>query len=205
MFSPPSSTPGVRCEVTDESRCPTARRPLARRLNKRLSLSPAEIEALAMRVADLADCAPVGEDRPDGGNYDATADDIAGRHPGQCVLGARGPSAALGGVRIGTGPKPRHRFNVAVSERRVAAMRSDAKTESSARREPKRNRRPATVSQSKVPLLPIGVRDPHDRGEQHLSKRTEERGDSRKICWRQRKSPGARRRPPPTTAPGGMS
>ena len=120
----------------------------------RLSLSPAEIEALAMRVADLVTARLLGKTAPDGGNYDATADDIAGRH-GVSASWVRANSAALGGVRIGTGPKPRHRFNVAVVEKRIAAMRSDTKDQSSARREPKRNRRPATVSQSKVPLLPI--------------------------------------------------
>jgi hypothetical protein len=87
-------------------------------------------------------------------SFDATASDIAQRL-GLSADWVREHADALGGVRVGTGARPRHRFNIAVADERIAAMRSGAQQVAPKRPEPERKRRRRKHAQSNVPLLPI--------------------------------------------------
>jgi hypothetical protein len=121
---------------------------------------PADIEAIALRVVEMladpvqntlprsATTAP----SPDG--FYATAADIA-RRCGVSAAWVRANAAALGGVRIGNGSRPRHRFNVAVADERIAAMRSDVKPGPIQPAQPPRARRRQRSSEPDTPLLSI--------------------------------------------------
>ena len=126
-------------------------------------LHPDDIEAIAESVTErmidaLADGGneltlprkSVREDRA----FSASARDIASR----CNLSAdwvRRNAAALGGVRIGNGNRPRHRFNVAVTDERIATMRADIERLRAQPAKPPRQRRQRRASQPDRPLLPI--------------------------------------------------
>ena len=80
-----------------------------------IALSPRMIEAIASRTADLViermtalTLRPSGEH--DFATFSATAADIAARYAITADW-VRAHAEALGGVRIGSGPKARHRFN----------------------------------------------------------------------------------------------
>jgi len=91
--------------------------------------------------------------------FDASAAKIAQRI-GMSAAWVREHAPDLGGVRVGTGAKPRHRFNVAITDERIAAMRSDMKQPPSKLSEPQPKQRRRRAAQSDVPLLPIkGRRD----------------------------------------------
>ena len=130
-------------------------------------LHPDEHEAIALRTAQLVlDALQHDNDeshdhrrkgQPDTG-FNATAADIARRH-GVSARWVRENAAVLGGVRLGTGEKPPHRFNVAITDMRIGAMRSSSEARPSERAEPIRKGR-RKVGRTDVPLLPIKGRKP---------------------------------------------
>jgi hypothetical protein len=94
--------------------------------------------------------------------FDATADDIA-RLLGKKAAWVRKNAAALGGVRIGRGNKPRHHFNIEIAAERIAAMgrdNRDAPPANGPRDRVHRSRRRAP--DPTVPLLPIKGRERRD-------------------------------------------
>jgi len=123
----------------------------------RVHLHPDDLDAIADRVASevlarLTDI-PELQEAARARNFDATAEDIARRH-GLTAAWVRTNAAMLGGVRIGTGPKPRHRFNAEIAEAHIASMCSgrDDRPLNTAPKVRKRRRRTADTH---VPLLPI--------------------------------------------------
>lgn len=123
---------------------------------------PEDREAIAARTAqlvldairrDVESSDGAASTTQPGGGFTATPADVARRH-GVSADWVRANAAALGGVRIGTGKKPRHRFNLAITDNRIAAMHSDPEAHPPKPAEPKPRRR-RKVEQSDVPLLPI--------------------------------------------------
>jgi hypothetical protein len=86
--------------------------------------------------------------------FSATAEDIA-RRCGVKAAWVRKHAAELGGVRIGNGNKPRHRFSATVATERVATMRSDIETPPAESSGKERQRPRRRAPESDVPLLPI--------------------------------------------------
>jgi hypothetical protein len=91
--------------------------------------------------------------------FDATAEDIAQRC-GVKAAWVREHAPELGGVRIGSGTKPRHRFSIAIATERIAAMRSDIGARPAKPTRKERQRPPHRAPESEVPLLPIKGRMP---------------------------------------------
>lgn len=147
--------------------CPTATqvpRALGGGVSELVRLHPDDREAIAVRSAQLVLDAVEGR-RDELGDtarstrtkrFDASAAEIAQRI-GMSAAWVREHAADLGGVRVGTGTKSRHRFrfNVAITDERIAARRSDMKQPPSKLSEPQPKQRRRRPAQSDVPLLPI--------------------------------------------------
>ena len=130
-------------------------------------LHPEDREAIAVRTAQLVldaiRCDHESDERQKGPQRDegftATPVDIARRH-GVSADWVRANATGLGGVRLGTGPKPRHRFNHEITDKRIGEMRSDAERIASKPPAPERKRRRLKAAQSSAQLLPIKGRRP---------------------------------------------
>jgi hypothetical protein len=87
------------------------------------------------------------------GGFNSTAADIAARH-GVTPAWVRTNADLLGGVRIGSGSKPRLRFNVETVDARITAMGRSRNDRPAINAPTPRKSRPR-ASQTKVALLPI--------------------------------------------------
>jgi hypothetical protein len=97
---------------------------------------------------------------PSRGGFDATAAQVAQRW-GVKAAWVRANAEALGGRRLGTGPKARHRFNLEIADERIAAMQAERPDAPAApTRRPTQPRSRRRSSPSDVPLLPIKGRRP---------------------------------------------
>ena len=95
------------------------------------------------------------------GGLNATAVDIAHRD-GVSPAWVRANADALGGVRLGTGSKPRLRFNVDTVDVRIAAMGRNS-DDRGANTMPLPHKRRPRPSNTEVPLLPIKGPTPASR------------------------------------------
>lgn len=125
-------------------------------------LHPEDRELIAQLIERLGESAPPSSRSsaagPAPGGFGATAEDIARRH-GVKAAWVRTNGDALGGRRLGSGPKPRWRFNPAIADQRIATMRADrhaVRTGSDAPDQPRYRRSKSTP----VPLLPVKGRAP---------------------------------------------
>jgi hypothetical protein len=115
------------------------------------------VNALIDRLGELA--GPNASPQPSEA-FNATAKDIASRC-GVKAAWVREHAAELGGVRIGSGTKPRHRFSAAIATERITAMGShDIGAPPADLTEKPSKRTPRRRSESAVPLLPIKGRMP---------------------------------------------
>lgn len=109
------------------------------------------LNALALLVERTVTERLAEQDARDATSFNATAEDIAHMY-GVTAAWVREHSEALGGRRIGSGSKPRHRFNVDVVAERLAARRGSAKP---APQRPTRRRAKASRQADAPPLLRI--------------------------------------------------
>jgi hypothetical protein len=116
-------------------------------------LHPDDVETVARRVVELQRAESV----PEGGenDYATHARTLATRY-GVTPEWVRYNARKLGGVPLGDGPRPRWRFNVAVADGRIAAMRalSDPSEPPPAEKSKPRGRKRQTDTQD-TKLLPI--------------------------------------------------
>lgn len=106
-------------------------------------------EALIERSYDLGGRL---ERAPHPATFTATAEDIA-QLCGVAAVWVRQHAAGLGGIRIGTGPRPRHRFNPATAVERMARM--GGAPAQAAKPEPKQRPRRRTKRGGSVDLIAI--------------------------------------------------
>jgi len=120
-----------------------------------LELVVREIRELRAAVDKLADAPISAPAAPGQRRYDQTAEDIAARH-GVKPAWVRKHAEALGGIRLGTGTRPRHRFDGPRTDERLAAMGVGLNVELVDRQSPHAppRRRPRT-RKTEVALLPI--------------------------------------------------
>lgn len=127
-----------------------------------LRLHTDDVDAIAQRVVELLDeraqpASPMLPERsPSQDGFGATAEEVAQRYDVKAVW-VRANAVALGGRRLGTGPKAPHRFNMQAVDERIAALQPGRPHPPASPRQPQSRRcsRP-----SNVPLLPIKGRVP---------------------------------------------
>lgn len=153
------------------------------------------VDAIAQRTADLlrgcgAGTATARDVARANDRFDATAADLAARYDVSAPW-VRANARALGGRRLGGGPKAPHRFNIALADECLAAMRPAEATESATQPTPRR--RPRRRPSSGIELLPINGRD---------STATHAPGPGAKAAARVESLPSEKRRGAAATAPG---